>query len=63
MERMPFDRETIMVQLLISEDEVFSRSYGLCEKLFCAAILRQGTKIAAEILNDYHNLLKTLGLV
>ena len=49
-------KEAIMSQLHITDIDTVQHKAWVVEKLFCAAILNQGTDIAAKILKNYNEL-------
>ena len=53
-------REQIMEQLYLSENEVVTHAPIVMEKLFCVAIINQGTDVAVRILNAYQEMDKIL---
>jgi hypothetical protein len=53
-------RLEIMENLGITEDDILNRPELVTEKLFCTAIINQGTEIASKILTNYLLLAKEL---
>lgn len=50
-------REKLIDSLNININTSLAAIY---EKLFCASLLKQGTKVTAEVLGEYHKLKETL---
>lgn len=53
-------KEQIMARLLITENQILKEPQTIVEKIFCAAILRQGTDISLKILKDYNEMMDIL---
>lgn len=54
-------RKELMLQLYIEdESDIILKTPTLIEKLFCAALLTQDTKIIVEVLKAYNNFLSIL---
>ena len=50
------DRKQLMFHLNLCDDQVIQKDQIVTERLFCVAILNQGTDIAAKILKEYNEL-------
>lgn len=53
-------RKEIMEQLYLNENDVVGCAPIVMEKLFCVAIINEGTDIAARILGAYREMHKIL---
>lgn len=53
---MMLTKESIMKQFVITQDQIDTKHPIIMEKLFCVAILNQGTDIAEKIFAEYNKL-------